>query len=66
MTSLEQVRSALVAKLGSEDRLTLLNVRIILRTGVNLSVIDPRHANDPSRISKVLGALREMGFDVSK
>jgi hypothetical protein len=66
MTSLEQVRSALVAKLGSEDKLALLNVRLILRTGVNLSMIDPRHANDAGRILKVLGALREMGFDVSK
>jgi hypothetical protein len=66
MTSLEEVRSALVAKLGSADKLVLLNVRLILRTGVSLSVIDPRHANDPGCISKVLGALREMGFDVSK
>jgi hypothetical protein len=64
MTSLEQVRIALVAKLGSEDKLALLNARLILRTGVNLSSIEPKHARDAGRISKVVAALREMGFDL--
>lgn len=65
MKSLEQVRAALVAKLGDENKLVLLNARIILRTGVSLSVIDPRYAKDALRIERVLGALREMGFDLS-
>lgn len=65
MKSLEQVRAALVAKLGDENKLVLLNARVILRTGVSLSVIDPRYAKDTVRIERVLAALREMGFELS-
>jgi len=66
MKNLEQLRSALIAKLGDEGKLVLLNARLILRTGVSLTTIDPRHATDAQRIGKVLVALREMGFDLEK
>ena len=63
MNSLEQVRSALVAKLGDEEQARAGQRPDHLRTGVNLSVIDPRRSKDPGSIGKVLTALRDMGFD---
>lgn len=62
MRDLEEVRSALVRELGSEDRLPLINARVILRTGVNLTKIDASKAKDLKHIANVLSALREMGF----
>ncbi len=64
MTNLEQVREALIDALGGEGKLPLVNARLILRTGVNLSQIDSRHNADAARVGKVLEALREMGFEL--
>jgi len=62
MRDLEEVRSALVAELGGEERLPMVNARLILRTGVSLTKIDPKTTSDAPRIAKVVSALREMGF----
>ena len=64
MRSLEQVRQALVAELGDESKLPLVNARIILRTGVSLTKPAAGHATDDTRISKVVAALRQMGFEL--
>ncbi len=64
MTDLEHVRSALIAMLGDVSRLPMINARLILRTGVSLSKIDPRLSQDLTRVGKVLMALREMGYDL--
>ena len=60
------MRTALIAGLGGDDgQLPMLNARLILRTGVSLTRIDPRHARDPARVSAVVEALRDMGFELS-
>jgi len=64
MTDLEQVRRALITLLGDESRLVMINARLILRTGVSLNSIQPHHSKDRARIAKVVGALREMGFEL--
>lgn len=65
MKDLDHVRAALVAGLGDDAaQLPMLNARLILRTGVSLTKIDPKHARDPARIAAVISALREMGFDL--
>jgi hypothetical protein len=66
MTDLEQVRTALIASFGGDaSKLPMVNARLILRTGVSLSKLDPQHVRDPKRVNAVLLALREMGFDIS-
>lgn len=62
MRDLNEVRSALVAELGSEDRLPMVSARLILRTGVSLTTVDPKTSGDGQRVAKVLAALREMGL----
>jgi hypothetical protein len=66
MKDLEHVRSALIEKLGDEGKLLVLNARLILRTGVSLTRIDPGQAKDPRSVTKVLAALRDMGFEIGK
>jgi hypothetical protein len=44
----------------------MVNARLILRTGVSLSKLDPQQVKDPKRVKAVLFALREMGFDIDK
>lgn len=61
--NLDEVRAALVARLADEGKLSLLNARLILRTGVNLMQPKPAQIHDSARVSKVLLALHEMGFD---
>ena len=58
------MRAALLARLPDEGMLSLLNARIILRTGVNLVAPKSSHVHDPASVSKVLVALREMGFEL--
>jgi hypothetical protein len=60
--NLGEVRAALLSKLGDESKLSILNARIILRTGVNLMQPKLSQINDPQGVSKVLSALRELGF----
>ena len=62
MRDLHEVRRALVTELGGEDRLPMISARLILRTGVSLTTVDPRTSGDNQRIGMVLTALREMGF----
>jgi hypothetical protein len=65
MKDLEQVRTALIAAFGGDaSKLPMVNARLILRTGVSLTKLDPRHVHDPKRVDAVLFALREMGFDM--
>lgn len=65
MRTIDEVRAALVQRLGDEVKLVLLNSRVILRTGVNLVEPRPAHRTDPAAVERVLGALREMGFDLN-
>lgn len=64
MQNLDEVRAALVARLRDEGKLSLLNARVILRTGVNFMQPKSTQIHDSVGVSKVLAALREMGFDL--
>lgn len=61
---LDGVRNSLIATLKHEGKLSMVNARVILRTGVNLLHPKPSQLRDPSDLAKVLAALREMGFDL--
>jgi hypothetical protein len=39
-----------------------VTTRVLLRTGVNMRSPKPEQANDPAIITKVTGALSEMGY----
>jgi len=62
MTSLEQVRAALIAELGGTERLKLVNARLILRTGINLQEINPQESRSMDKVANATFALRKMGF----
>jgi len=62
MRDLEEVRRALVTELGGEERLPMVSARVILRTGVSLTTLDPKHVHDSQRVARVIDALREMGL----
>jgi hypothetical protein len=62
MRSLEQVRGWLNSLLRDEAKFSLLNARLILRTGVNLASIKQSQSENQVAIAKVLGALAEMGY----
>jgi len=64
LQNLDEVRAALLVQLRDEGKLSLLNARLILRTGVNLMQPKPSQVNDPVGVSKVLLALRDMGFEL--
>ena len=49
MKDLNEVRDALIAMLGDGGKLPLLNARLILRTGVTLTVDAPGNRMDLSR-----------------
>jgi hypothetical protein len=61
---LDGVRDSLIATLQHEGKLSMVNARVILRTGVNLMQPKPSQLRDPKELAKVLAALREMGFDI--
>ncbi len=62
---MDEVRRALLGLAGDEARFSLLNSRVILRTGLNLSDIKPTQRHDVVAIAKVMSALKEMGYDLS-
>lgn len=62
MRSLDEVRAVLVAELGGEERLKMVNARLIMRTGINLKDIQPGHSRSPEKVARATFALREMGF----
>ncbi len=64
MTSLEQVRTALIAELGGTDRLKLVNARLILRTGISLQDIRPQESRSAEKVANATFALRKMGFKI--
>jgi hypothetical protein len=65
MKDLYDVRHALIAHLGDDGKFSLVNARLILRTGINLSS-PARSSQDgtTSAVPRVLSALREMGFNL--
>jgi hypothetical protein len=62
MKDLHEVRRALVTQLGSDGKFSLVNARLILRTGINLSSPRPGEDGSASAVARAVQALREMGF----
>lgn len=65
MHTLQDVRRALHARTGAEEIPRLVNTRVFLRTGVNLSEIKPAQNADAALVAKVVGALRDFGHPLS-
>jgi hypothetical protein len=61
MQSLDQVRKQLTATINNPAMFSLINTRLILRTGVDLVEFKPSD-NQPANVEKVLAALKAMGF----
>ena len=62
MQSLEQVRKTLSAMLNNQILFSLVNTRVILRTGVDLVAIKEQEDRDPESVARVLAALKAMGY----
>lgn len=65
MHSLEQIRQTLSAKLNNQILFSLVNTRIILRTGVDLVAIKAEENRDQAAVTKVLEALKAMGYTLT-
>lgn len=62
MKSLSQIQRTLLSALGSQAMFSLVNTRLILRTGVDLASIAPAQDADVALVTKVLTALQAMGY----
>jgi hypothetical protein len=62
--ALKEVREALSKLLNDEGKFSIVNSRLILRTGVNLRSIAPEHDRNATMVNKVKQALHEMGYDL--
>lgn len=65
MHDLWQIKKKLLQMSGSESKFSFLNVRLILRTGVDLNLVNASHV-DPVAADKVKAVLQEMGFRLDK
>lgn len=66
-TTLEQVRQSLRAVLPEELRFGLVTTRLIFRTGVDLTAPLAADRNrDPALVARVLAALQDMGYPLSR
>jgi hypothetical protein len=64
MQSLEEVKRSLSASLSSQALFSLINTRIILRTGVDLGEIKQAENRNPDSVAKVVTALSAMGYQL--
>jgi hypothetical protein len=62
MHSLKDIQSTLQKALGSPAMFSLVNTRLMLRTGVDLNSIKPPEDRDQAVVTKVLSALDAMGY----
>ena len=65
MQTLEEVRRKLRTHLGAEEVPKLVNTRVFLRTGVNLTQPAPHQNADAALVTKVVTALREFGYPIT-
>jgi hypothetical protein len=63
MNSLEEIRVKLLGLVGSDARLSLINTRVMLRTGINLVTVRPGQTRED--VDKVVKALSDMGYSVA-
>jgi hypothetical protein len=62
MNSLGEIRKVLSAALANPAMFSLVNTRLILRTGVDLSDIKVADDRNPAAIAKVVTALKALGY----
>ena len=62
MNSLREIATILRAVLPNEALFSLVNTRITLKTGVDLSSVDLASREGPETITQVMGALQAMGY----
>jgi hypothetical protein len=65
METLDGIKRVLSTTLNNPSLFSLINTRLMLRTGVDLAAIKATDNRDPSAISKVLGALQAMGYQLN-
>jgi len=63
MKDLKAVRARLLEVVENDARFSIINSRLILRTGINLRLEDAKA--DPGDVGKVLDALKQMGIDLA-
>lgn len=62
MNSLTQIHRTLLNALGNPAMFSLVNTRLMLRTGVDLAAIAPAQDADVTLVQKVLKELQAMGY----
>jgi len=60
--SLAEIENAFRATVPDDILRGLINTRVLLRTGVNLRVIDPDKDRNPEVVEQVLRALADFGY----
>ena len=64
LDTLEQVKLTLTSTLSSPALFSLVNTRVMLRTGVDLGEIKPAENRNQAAVSKVLTVLSAMGYSL--
>jgi hypothetical protein len=62
MKTLEEICTAVQGLAGNDVRFSLVNVRVMLRTGINLKVIKREQNANPRAVRDVLSALNDLGY----
>lgn len=63
--TLGEIRDRMVKILGQPDRLSFINARLVLRTGISLTNAEAQqHTSD--ELVRVINALRDMGYTVDR
>lgn len=62
MKSLVEVRNRMIEIVGKPEKLSFVNARLVLRTGITLN--DPQQAVTPDELKRVITALSDMGYAV--
>ncbi len=64
LDTLDGIKRVLSTTLNNPSLFSLINTRLMLRTGVDLASIKPADNRNPTAVSKVLGALQAMGYQL--
>ncbi len=62
MKSLEDIKREVRGLTGDDVRFSLVNVRVMLRTGVNLKAIKETQNVDTRAVRQVVSALADLGY----
>lgn len=65
MNSLKEIETTLRSALGSDALFGLVNTRLVLRTGVDLTEFAAVDNRDPAKVSVVLEALKALGYSTA-